>query len=152
MYMPKCSLLTSSFCRYCDSPKARLQTFCKTRFSGIKVLLDSLQKYRGSLENAVRAQKYATLVKRAMKKGSESQRCPMDDDHNVPKELQAAEKNLRNMEVGLYNTKAVPDPLIGTKKYARIFLDITSARYWEAAKVQFHTVSRFSTDGAFIAI
>jgi hypothetical protein len=124
------------YCRFCDTPKARLQTFCKTRFSGIKVLLHSQQKYRSSLEDAVRSPKYAALVKRAMKKGSESQRCPMPDEFDVPKELQAAERNLKNMEFGLYNTRAVPNALIGTKKFARVYWDVTSPRYWEAAQVQ----------------
>jgi hypothetical protein len=49
----------------------------------------------------------------------------MPDEFDVPQELQAAERNLKDMEFGLYNTRAVPNPLIGTKKFAPVYLDVT---------------------------
>jgi hypothetical protein len=99
------------------------------------VLLDSLVKYRSQLHNAVSSERYAELAKIGMKNGRNNAQHHHDDD--APKELQDAEMQITDMEVGLYNNRGVPPALLGTKRFARVYQDITSLRYWEA--VQVHT-------------
>jgi hypothetical protein len=86
------------------------------------------------LEKAVSSKDYVLSAKKATREGVWM---PSDDD--LPRDLADAEKGLADMEIGLYNTRAVPVDLVGTKKYATIFLDITSKRFWEALVVMITT-------------
>jgi hypothetical protein len=117
-------------CRNADSPKAQLQTFGKTRFSSFAILIQSLQLHRVTLEDCVKAPQYATSAAKALRRGVYT---PPEEEG--PKDLVEAEAQLEGMECGLYNTRAVPDSLAGNQKYARIYLDVTSPRFWDALQV-----------------
>jgi hypothetical protein len=116
--------------RYSENPASQLQLFGKTRFASFSILIGSLIRYRDVLEKAVKSKDYVLYAKKATRKG-----VWMPPDEDMPRDLADAERDLPEMEMGLFNTRAVPIDLIGTKKYATIFLDITSLRFWEALAV-----------------
>jgi hypothetical protein len=117
-------------CRYSENPASQLQLFGNTQFSSLSILIGSLTRYRDVLEKAVKSKDYVLYAKKATHKG-----VWMLPDEDKPRDQADAERDLPEMEMGLFNTIAVPIDLIGTKKYATTFLDITSLRFWEALAV-----------------
>jgi hypothetical protein len=117
-------------CRFASYTKAQLQTFCLTRFSPFAILINSLQKYRKTFASAVTAPQYACAAAKSLR--HELWTPPKDDVHV---DLERAEKRIEGMEVGLLNLRALPPQIVGTKKYARIYQDVLSLRYWEALQV-----------------
>jgi hypothetical protein len=103
------------------------------------VLLESQVKYRTALTGSVESQTYAQLVKSAVKNARKLTSAP-DAFDDAPKELRDAEMQIHDMEQGLYNTRAVPADLVGTKRFARVYLDVTSLRYFEAIQVMLLTI------------
>jgi hypothetical protein len=43
---------------------------------------------------------------------------------------------MADLETGLFNTRAPPPELAGCKKYATIYMNIMSPRFWEALQVR----------------
>lgn len=72
-----------------------------------------------------------SCFRKAHKRGT---RAPPEDD--LPQQLQDAEQAMQNMEIGLFNSRAVPDELIGLGKYAVVYQDILSQRFWDALAVR----------------
>jgi hypothetical protein len=124
------SLSLTCICREAVSPTSQLQMYGKTRFQYFAVLLRSLAHHHDALHNSVTSPSYAHIAAKALKKGIY---IPEDDDANP--HLAAAEMSMQGAEVGLYNTRAPPAPLLGLGKYTVIFLDITSQRFWDACQV-----------------
>jgi hypothetical protein len=120
-------------CRWAPRPTSQLQIFSKTRFSSFSILIESLQLYRPTLEQAVKTPQYATHAAKALKKPPY---IPPDDD--TPKDLREAEQQMADLETGLFNTRAPPPAaeLAGCKKYATIYMNIMSPRFWEALQVR----------------
>lgn len=102
----------------------------KTRFSSFAILIESLQKHHPTLDKAVKSQLFMTTARKAARQRVWS---PPGDD--LPKDLLKAERIMEEMEQGLFNSRAVPDALIDLKKYAVIYQDITSQRFWDALGV-----------------
>jgi hypothetical protein len=90
-----------------------------------------MQLYRPTLEQAVKTPQYATHATKALKKPPYT---PPDDD--TPKDLREAEQQMADLETRLFNTQAPPPELAGCKKYATIYMNITSPRFWEALQVR----------------
>ena len=57
-------------------------------------------------------------------------------EHDLHADLERAEEAIEGMEVGRYNSRALPPQLIGTKKYARIYQDLLFPRYCDALEVR----------------
>ena len=57
------------------------------------------------------------------------------DEGELPHDLENADRDMVAMEVGLFNTRAVPLELQGCKKYAVMYQDIMSPRFFEALQV-----------------
>jgi hypothetical protein len=119
-----------SLCRFAGYTKAQLQTFCSTRFSSFAILINSLQKHRETLASAVMSPQYACAAAKSLR---HAQWTPPENDVHV--DLERAEMTIEGMEVGLFNSRALPPQVVGTKKYARIYQDVLSPRYWEALQV-----------------
>jgi len=119
------------FFRFASYAQAQLQTFGKTRFSSFAILISSLQRHQDTLERATNSPQYAALASKALKRVAWQ---PDEDDSH--KDLEAVEALMADRETGLFNTRALPIELLGTKKYARIYQDIHSKRYWEALQVR----------------
>ena len=106
-----------------------MQTFGKTRFSSFCILIASLQMHHTTLDAAVRTDLYVAHVRKAIKRGT----CgPLV---GLPEQLQEAEDAMADMETGLYNSRALPDQYVGLRKYAVIYQDVLSQRYWDALQV-----------------
>ena len=118
-------------CRYAPIAHAQLQMFVKTRFASFAQLLHSLLQYKDALLEAVKTPQYAAQAALAMRRG----RIHGEDDDDGPEELRLLEQQLAQLETGLFNTKAPPTVLQGTKKFATVYLDLTSPRFWEAIRV-----------------
>jgi hypothetical protein len=65
----------------------------------------------------------------------------VEPEGELPHDLEAADRELADMEQGLFNTRAVPEPLVGCKKYAVIYQNVTSLRFFDALTVR--TASAF---------
>jgi hypothetical protein len=117
-------------CRYADNSKSQLQTFGKTRFSFFRILIESLQVHHTTLDTVVRTELYVAHARKALKRGT---RGPPEEE--LPQQLQEAEDAMAGMKKGLYNTRVLPDRYIGLRKYAVIYQDILSQRFWDALEV-----------------
>lgn len=85
-----------------------------------------------TLSQAVSSPQYVVAATKALSRKGGVYTPPEDD---LPHDLKAADKDMAEMEVGLFNTRAVPSQLQGCKKYAIIYQDIMSPRFFEALKV-----------------
>lgn len=56
-------------------------------------------------------------------------------EEELPHDLEAADREMEGMEIGLFNTRAVPPQLQGCKKYAIVYQDIMSSHFFEALQV-----------------
>jgi hypothetical protein len=117
--------------RHAPSPKAQLQLFVKTRFSSMCLLIESLLKYKEVLLAAVNCVEYAKASAKAQRRKLQG---PSYEES--PEALREHEEELETLETGLYNTKAPPVALRGLQKYAVVFLDVTSLRFWAALQVR----------------
>ena len=118
-------------CSFSESPIGQLQLWCKTRFSFFSELVHSLQRHRETLQSAVRSAAYATAASKTQRRATHA-----ESEGELPHDPQAADRELEDMETGLFNTRAVPHALIGSKKYAIIHQIVTSSRFFEALAVR----------------
>lgn len=117
-------------CRYSESPIGQLQLWCKTRFSSFSGLIQSLQRHRETLVSAVTSAPFAAAAHKAIG------RTPfVEPEGELPRDLEAADAELADMEQGLFNTRAVPANLVGCKQYAVVYQNVMSPRFYEALAV-----------------
>jgi hypothetical protein len=129
--------------RFTDTQVAQLQNFSQTRFSGIAVLLRSLLKYRTPLNDAVNSPHYIQRVLKTCKRKKQQREWEETRDEELQLLLEAEEQieaDPNKNEAGLWNDKPLPAELIGTKKFARIFQNVNSKRFWEATQVSSQSV------------
>lgn len=82
------------------------------------------------LERAVESSEYSEISAKASRTRVWT---PPEDD--LPNELRLQDEELEKMEQGLYNTRPPPTALIGYGKYAVVYQDVKSPRFWEALQV-----------------
>lgn len=128
--------------RFACSSTAQIQLFVKTRFASFALMIESLLKYQGVLQEVVESSQYAVHASNALKRPPY---CPKEDEvvdelKDAEKEMdQMAERDLSMIEVGLYNTKLCPPALEGCKKYAIVAMDVMSPKFWRALRVWLNT-------------
>jgi hypothetical protein len=118
------------------------------------VLLRSLLKYRTVLHNAVNSPHYIQRVLKTCKGKRQQREWEEARDDELQLLLNAEEQieaDPDQNERGLWNDKPLPAELIGTKKYARIYQDVNSQRFWEAVQVSSLSLSVVLEDD-FVAV
>jgi hypothetical protein len=116
---------------------------CGARRGSFFELIISLHRRSATLTQTVCCPQYATAAAKALSRNA-GVYCPPEDD--LPQDLQAADREMEVVEMGLFNIRSLPPRLTGCKKYAIVHQDIMSSRFFEALQLCVLCVSNMAPE------